>query len=1300
MPTIHELKEQAITETPLVLFHCVLPDGTGQRWSTHEVSFAGHAYSARVLRHNVFEMKWGAEDGIDSVTRVALSLINADSNFSQITQSPGWKGARLTATFVFFDLAAGTAASEPLVLFRGLLNPPDEVTETVIRLSAANRLNPQRMMLPEVRIQRRCPWSFPSNGAQRAEAVDGGARGKYSPFHRCGYSADQPGGLGNMNGSSPFTSCDYSRASCEQRGMFNTDSSSRPTRRFGGVEYVPASSLVRTHGDRDYKNSAIAENEARYNDYIPVVYGTAWLNPPVVFAKNDGNLTRMQVLLSAGEINRVIKVVVNGIEIPLGITGSDMTATGWFTPVGMGSAQGAIDPNFAAGDPYGGVAALSIVVPNRVSDSRSLPKVAVLLEGLKMQTFATDGSYIAEVFTNNPAWVMLDLLRRAGWAIDEIDTASFATAAAHCATLVTATDLNGNAVQVPRFQCNLVMRRRRSVADWIRGVRNNARLFLAYSAAGLLQLRTEGSFAQQQPVKPAGSNATLQTGGGWAAYEFGDGSGGLSGIARRPNGASSVRMWSRGTFDTPNRVSTEFQDEFNEYQQDSLSLVDVDDAELSRQELSVTSTALGIANFHQAARVLKLQIDKSVRGNLYIEFETSVRGVMLRPGDLITVTYQKEGLVRRPFRVTRIVPATNFGTIQIEAQLHSDAWYGDTASIRGTGDRRDSGEIGVPRPLLGSSIDSNGDEQFDVTETAEEAGDGTPEVALSVSFTPPARPAAAALSVPRISLTASVNTSGGTIAGDQILYYSVTAVDSNGAETLPSFVVRAAIPAGSNVNRITLSGLSFSPATASFHVYRGRNPWQMYRIAENVTLASSFTDTGAAAILAGLPDDNFDHAQFDWRLELHPETGATIFSTSTIGAASLTLTPDEYAGMIVRITRGKGAGQERAIESHTATIITAASPWSTAPDATSFFAIAESGWHPGAESKTSPVRFRAPNRPGATVQIVGRAVNALGRDSGFELAPVTRWNIGGSTGSLIDTDVPPAPSFALEPKPQGTVSLVGVGFPALDNTHTVQAATLRLFYWDELLSPSSVEISGALSSGTTSVTVSTPSAAQPGDLIQVDGEVMEVETVSGSTLQVLRGSHGTAPASHAAGEKAYRLDSKTYVVPFARDFFGSPASGSFAYPIFLPDARIAAAEMFVTNSRGNSETAKANFTGTTDAGIRTVSGGLISIQVEGYLAIQTSAAPPLVIDEAHSVRDIFAVVQDAPAGAPVQLAVKVNGTLYCSLTIAAGNTVSNTVSGFGLTPLQSMDEITLDIVSVGSTAATTPGRDLTVTIRL
>ena len=137
-----------------------------------------------------------------------------------------------------------------------------------------------------------------------------------------------------------------------------------------------------------------------------------------------------------------------------------------------------------------------------------------------------------------------------------------------------------------------------------------------------------------------------------------------------------------------------------------------------------------------------------------------------------------------------------------------------------------------------------------------------------------------------------------------------------------------------------------------------------------------------------------------------------------------------------------------------------------------------------------------------------------------------------------------------------------------------------------------------------------------------------------------------------------------------------------------------------TNTRGNSETRKVNFTGLPDKGLRTLSGGQITIQVEGSLAIQTSAAPPLVIETAHSVRDIFAVVSDAPTGAAVQLQLRQNNTVYCTLNIPIGAAISNVVNGFNLPPLEAMSKLSLDILSVGQTGETTPGRDLTVTLRL
>ena len=90
---------------------------------------------------------------------------------------------------MFYDLRNGEAVTERSVMFQGICNPPDEILEATFRITATNRMNLQRLLLPQVRIQRRCPWEFPCNEAQRMEAVDGGANGKYSRYYRCGYSA-------------------------------------------------------------------------------------------------------------------------------------------------------------------------------------------------------------------------------------------------------------------------------------------------------------------------------------------------------------------------------------------------------------------------------------------------------------------------------------------------------------------------------------------------------------------------------------------------------------------------------------------------------------------------------------------------------------------------------------------------------------------------------------------------------------------------------------------------------------------------------------------------------------------------------------------------------------------------------------------------------------------------------------------------------------------------------------------------------------------------------------------------------
>jgi len=54
-------------------------------------------------------------------------------------------------------------------------------------------------------------------------------------------------------------------------------------------------------------------------------------------------------------------------------------------------------------------------------------------------------------------------------------------------------------------------------------------------------------------------------------------------------------VYSRSMADTPNRFTVEFQYSLNEYQQDSVSLVDSEDVARSGQEVSTTLNAIGLS---------------------------------------------------------------------------------------------------------------------------------------------------------------------------------------------------------------------------------------------------------------------------------------------------------------------------------------------------------------------------------------------------------------------------------------------------------------------------------------------------------------------------------------------------------------------------------------------------------------------------------------------------------------------------------------------------------------------------------
>jgi len=72
------------------------------------------------------------------------------------------------------------------------------------------------------------------------------------------------------------------------------------------------------------------------------------------------------------------------------------------------------------------------------------------------------------------------------------------------------------------------------------------------------------------------------------------------------------------------------------------------------------------------------------------------------------------------------------------------------------------------------------------------------------------------------------------------------------------------------------------------------------------------------------------------------------------------MTANQYRGLTVRITRGTGAGQEQSIAANGHNCRYTNRAWIVAPDASSYFVVAESGWSFGALTQSSPVSFPNP----------------------------------------------------------------------------------------------------------------------------------------------------------------------------------------------------------------------------------------------------------------------------------------------------------------------------------------------------
>lgn len=917
LTTINTAKESARGYQPLCLADIVCKDGAALHVSTHPVTYNSVVYAPRVMGQNLDPIQALSDQGVDVPPAVKLTLADADKTLYQFHRAHNIKGARITLTFVFYDVAAGTFSSDVVLPFVGRCDKP-EVTDEALTVTASHILNLQAKLLPTRIIQERCPNIFPVTAGQKALAATKG-----TPFYPCGVT------------DATKTSCDYTKAGCAA----NNNSA-----RFAGIAWqVPPGSHSREYVSGQWLDLKSDPCAAKYGDYAPIVYGSTWVDALVTNVFPEANSTRGEAILAEGPVEQILKLVIADEMIPAATNmdgGSYQVSEPLmrYNVLNRGDRDGAANadtPWNGGGDPYGSMCAVMWCVHRKVAEST--PRVRALIRGPKIQCYAaiasisngvvtfvganTDcagnppftvtisgnsgvngtfqltnwtygppgtitlsgnsgsgtGGYVAyETYTESYAWVIFDVLRRAGLELADVDLASFMTAA---------TRFEG------KYKCSLVIRQRRSAAEILTGLLRGCNSHLARNlSTGKIALVARGTIAEQQPAAMDGSNYGSTVAGGYAAYHFAESS------MIREDGKSSLRIPGRPIASTPNSISFPFINSEREYVQDALRMPDSDDVNLIGQEINANFAVEGVNTLDHAKRIAATYLAEQLGGEQY-EWASTFKGVRCRVGDIVLVSNTKHGLDHQPMRLQRIAPSANWETARFTATLHKDTWYNPT--FTGESPVAESRRNRLARPAWvwqpniaqpdgADPLYGDTEKTFGLQLLYETAKDGTPIPRLQVRGVMPVNEPAA-LMAPVLAPQGTTANTGGSLAGNGTVYFiAVAAMGSDGMPGAVSSPCQIVVAQAGSTNTITASVTWWDPAGTGYQIFAGRNPNRLAYQGSGSGQPSTVTVTDLLEASYGAPDTEFDRLLVRIKRVVHG--GVFGAAVNAVGAGTMTIT--------------------------------------------------------------------------------------------------------------------------------------------------------------------------------------------------------------------------------------------------------------------------------------------------------------------------------------------------------------------------------------------------------------------------
>ncbi len=493
---------------------------------------------------------------------------------------------------------------------------------------------------------------------------------------------------------------------------------------------------------------------------------------------------------------------------------------------------------------------------------------------------------LSNLVKSNPAWVLLDILLKANWSITEIDIQTFSDAAAYCDVSINYIDQSGNSASHARFKCQFALEQRKTAAEIISSVLRCFNGYLAWGQNGLLQLYINQTLADSQSSVISGSNYNTNV-----SSVHADGSGGVghlaylfdeSNISRTPDGELDIEFEQNATVTTPNQIFINFQDEDNQFVDDSLGELDSNAVTISGGTtptgsslqpggslIPETLNVTGISNFDQATRISNVYMAERQYGNelnipigtRVMTLATTVRCEHLRVGHLVGVTLAMYGWTRVLFRVIKIAPTLNYQFCKLTLQWHYDSWYEDAygqapqAFYSSAGTNRPNRSPIPWQPFAEQPVTPSGDPyhtewNFQVTEVDTIQANGDIAVQMFVSGKLPVNQIITTLQQPRVPVQGSTVSTGGTIKGGIRLLVEVCALDSAGNYSPHSGVTTIDVPNGTNTNTVTIANIGWPVGADGYAVFAGMDH---YAITEQVVSVGSGTPPSSIT-LTSLPN--------------------------------------------------------------------------------------------------------------------------------------------------------------------------------------------------------------------------------------------------------------------------------------------------------------------------------------------------------------------------------------------------------------------------------------------------------------